>query len=123
MTDLLRVILIMVSVLTCAVLNRRIRRSKTSIESSVFWILLSLLLVLFALFPVLPDMLAHLLGIYSTANFLFLFTIFLLLLCQFHLSMELSRTEERLKTLVQEIALEKRDREEQEEETEQREPA
>ena len=39
MTDLLRVILIMVSVLTCAVLNRRIRRSKTSIESSVFWIL------------------------------------------------------------------------------------
>lgn len=116
MTSLLRVILILVSLGTFWSINQQIRKSKNSIESSVFWLLLSLLFVLFAVFPAIPDALAHLLGIYSTANFLFLFTIFLLLIRVFHLSMELGRMEEKLKTLVQELSLEKWEREEQSEE-------
>lgn len=105
MTALFRLVLIVVSVGTCALINHKIRRSRISIEESVFWLLLSMMFVVFALFPVLPDTLAGLLGIYSTPNFLFLFIIFILLVKNFNMSMKLGALEERLKTLVQELAL------------------
>lgn len=109
MTALFRLVLIVVSVGTCALINHKIRRSRISIEESVFWLLLSLMFVVFALFPVLPDTLAGLLGIYSTPNFLFLFIIFILLVKNFNMSMKLGALEERLKTLVQELALTERE--------------
>ena len=75
------------------------------IEDAVFWVLLCLMFVLFALFPAVPDTLAHLLGIYSTANFLFLFMIFILVMKVFSMSMHISELETRLRELVQEEAL------------------
>ena len=112
MTTFFRMILILVSGATFWVLNRKIRKSRIRIEETVFWILLSLLFVLFALFPALADRAA--LGIYSTPNFLFLFIIFLLLLRLFHVNMQLGRLEEKLRTLAQEFALsQNREREEE----------
>ena len=111
MTTFFRMILILVSGATFWVLNRKIRKSRIRIEETVFWILLSLLFVLFALFP---DRAAAALGIYSTPNFLFLFIIFLLLLRLFHVNMQLGRLEEKLRTLAQEFALsQNREREEE----------
>lgn len=66
----------------------------------------------FSIFPGIPDILARLLGIYSTANFLFLFVIFILLLRLFYVNAALGKLEERVKTLVQNEAL--RDRRERE---------
>jgi hypothetical protein len=54
--------LVIVCVGTFAVLISKIRKSKVSIEEAVFWILLSLMFVIFALFPVVPDTLAALLA-------------------------------------------------------------
>jgi hypothetical protein len=88
-----------------AILLQKIRKAKINIEDSIFWILLSLMFVVFALFPVVPDTLAAMLGIYSTANFLFLFMIFILLMRMFSMSMKISALEEKIKGLVQEIAL------------------
>lgn len=105
MTPLLRVVLIVGSVGTMAILLQKIRKAKINIEDSIFWILLSLMFVVFALFPVVPDTLAAMLGIYSTANFLFLFMIFILLMRMFSMSMKISALEEKIKGLVQEIAL------------------
>jgi hypothetical protein len=105
MTPLFRIVLVIVCVGTFAVLISKIRKSKVSIEEAVFWILLSLMFVIFALFPVIPDTLAALLGIYSTANFLFLFTIFILLIKMFGMSMQIGILEEKIKSLVQELAL------------------
>jgi hypothetical protein len=105
MTPLFRIVLVIVCVGTFAVLISKIRKSKVSIEEAVFWILLSLMFVIFALFPVVPDTLAALLGIYSTANFLFLFIIFILLIKMFGMSMQIGILEEKIKSLVQELAL------------------
>jgi hypothetical protein len=105
MTPLFRIVLVIVCVGTFAVLISKIRKSKVSIEKAVFWILLSLMFVIFALFPVVPDTLAALLGIYSTANFLFLFIIFILLIKMFGMSMQIGILEEKIKSLVQELAL------------------
>lgn len=105
MTGLFRVVLVLVSIGTFALVMQRIRQAKMQIEDSVFWVLLCAMFILFALFPVVPDTLAALLGIYSTANFLFLFIIFILLMKVFSLSMHLSTLEKRLTALVQEEAL------------------
>lgn len=105
MTTLFRIVLIVVSVGTFGIVMQKIRQARMRIEDAVFWVLLCIMFVLFALFPGIPDLLAHLLGIYSTANFLFLFMIFILVLKVFSLSMHISSLETKLRELVQEEAL------------------
>lgn len=110
MTGLLRIVLIVVSTGHLAYLLSRIRRAKMNIEDAVYWILLSLLFVFFALCPAAADLLARMVGIYSTANFLFLLAIFVLLIKQFEQSMKLGKQEEKLRSLVQRLALERQQR-------------
>lgn len=112
MTLLFRIILLAVCLFTYFFLHHSIKKERMRIEESIFWLILSLLLLVFAIFPGIPDILARLLGIYSTANFLFLFVIFILLLRLFYVNAALGKLEERVKTLVQNEAL--RDRRERE---------
>ena len=112
MTLLFRIILLAVCLFTYFFLHHSIKKERMRIEESIFWLILSLLLLVFSIFPGIPDILARLLGIYSTANFLFLFVIFILLLRLFYVNAALGKLEERVKTLVQNEAL--RDRRERE---------
>ena len=112
MTPLFRMVLVAASVGTLGIVLGRIRKSKLNIDDSIFWILLVFMFVVFAVFPSVPDALASLLGIYSTANFLFLFMIFILVMRLFSMSMRVSALEDKIKSLVQEMAL--RDKELQE---------
>ena len=109
MTPLFRVVLVVVSIGTLATVLKRIQKAKLTIEDSIFWILLAMMFVVFALFPIVPDTLARLLGIYSTANFLFLFMIFILLMRMFSMSMRISTLEDKIRKLVQELALRDKD--------------
>ena len=52
MTTTLRVLLILASLGTFALMMHKIRRSKVQIESSIFWIVLALVLVVYSVFPV-----------------------------------------------------------------------
>ena len=112
MTVIFRVILVIVSILTMAFTMRKIRQAKVQIEAALFWVIMALILVVFSLFPAVADACAHLLGIYSTPNFLFLFMIFLLIVKVFGMTLQMSQMESRQKELVQRIALDQKDREE-----------
>ena len=112
MTVIFRVILVIVSILTMAFMMRKIRQAKVQIEAALFWVIKALILVVFSLFPAVADACAHLLGIYSTPNFLFLFMIFLLIVKVFGMTLQMSQMESRQKELVQRIALDQKDREE-----------
>lgn len=114
MTVIFRVILVIVSILTMAFMMRKIRQAKVQIEAALFWVIMALILVVFSLFPAVADACAHLLGIYSTPNFLFLFMIFLLIVKVFGMTLQMSQMESRQKELVQRIALDQKDREEME---------
>ena len=116
MTVIFRVILVIVSILTMAFMMRKIRQAKVQIEAALFWVIMALILVVFSLFPAVADACAHLLGIYSTPNFLFLFMIFLLIVKMFHMSIKMSQLETRVKELVQEMALEANRRAQEEKE-------
>lgn len=112
MTVIFRVILVIVSILTMAFMMRKIRQAKVQIEAALFWVIMALILVVFSLFPAVADACAHLLGIYSTPNFLFLFMIFLLIVKVFGMTLQMSQMESRQKELVQRFALDQKDREE-----------
>ena len=98
--------------MTMAFMMRKIRQAKVQIEAALFWVIMALILVVFSLFPAVADACAHLLGIYSTPNFLFLFMIFLLIVKVFGMTLQMSQMESRQKELVQRIALDQKDREE-----------
>lgn len=112
MTTTLRVALILVSLATLFFMMRKIRQAKVQIETAIFWIILALILVLFSIVPSAADLAARLLGIYSTANFLFLFAIFLLIVKVFFMTLHISQLETKVKELVQQMALEEKRHEE-----------
>lgn len=105
MTPLFRAILIMASIGTLIGIVRKVRNAKVQIESSVFWIGFSTLLLFLSIFPQVAEAVADLLGIYSTVNFIFLFVIFVLFIHQFTNSIKISQLEDRIKELTQEIAV------------------
>lgn len=117
MSVTLRAALIVISVLVTCSVTGRIRKAKMQIEDAVFWILFSLLLILLSVVPRILYFFTELLGMQSPANLLFLAVIGLLFLKVFSLSVKLSLTEEKLKTLAQNEAL-KEKRKETGEETE-----
>lgn len=119
MTLLFRVVLIVASLLTLAGIVRKVRNAKVEIETSIFWIGFSALLLILSIFPKIAEIIADLLGIYSTVNFIFLFVIFVLLVHQFTNSIKISQLENKIKELTQEIAvreLRKKDLEKKEKE-------
>ena len=120
MTMMLRVVLIVVSVITMTFMMRKIRQAKVQIEAAMFWVIMALILVVFAVVPGAADLCARLLGIYSTPNFLFLFMIFLLIVKAFGMTIQLSQLESEL---IQKMALEQKFLEEKEAELEEREAA
>ena len=110
MTPTLRVVLIVVSILTTFMIMRKIRQSKLQIEDSIFWLGFSSILIVFSIFPGLPDLLAELAGTYTTANFIYLAVIFLLIVKMFHMSIKQSQLETKIKDLAQKIALDENER-------------
>lgn len=113
MTMTLRIVLILVSVVTFFLMMRKIRQSKVQIESAIFWIVLAMVLVIYSIFPAAADFCARVLGIYSTANFLFLVAIFLLIVKVFDMTIQISQLETKIKELVQQMALEEKRHEEE----------
>ena len=89
---------------------RKIRQSKLQIEDSIFWLGFSSILIVFSIFPGLPDLLAELAGTYTTANFIDLAVIFLLIVKMFHMSIKQSQLETKIKDLAQKIALDENER-------------
>lgn len=85
------------------------------IEDSIFWVMFALLLVAFSLFPRLADFVSRMVGTYSTANFIFAFMIFILLVKVFFQSIKISQLERRMTELIQAFALDREEKQEEEE--------
>jgi len=105
MSITLRCLLSLVSLLSCAYTLRRIRKAQMQIDDSIFWIVLSILLVFISIFPDIAAFLSGAIGIESPANAVFLAVIFLLLAKLFGLSVQVSQLHQKIRTISQEIAL------------------
>lgn len=105
MTVLLRIVLLIVSICNCVWIMRRIRKAQVKIEDAVFWILFSGCLIIMSIFPQIITLGAKLTGVQSSVNFVFLAIIFILQFKLFRMSIRISQLENKLKTLVQNYAI------------------
>ena len=85
----------------------KIKKFKMQIEYAIFWVIFSVALIIMAIYPKIFDIASKILGVYSPANLVFAFIIFILLVKVFLMTVELSSLETRVKELTQEIALER----------------
>ncbi len=105
----LRIILILAAIGLIAFLLHSIKKSKMSIEDSLFWTGFSLLILLMSVFPEIPSFLSDTIGFISPVNFVFLFFIFILIVRDFLSNRRISQLENRVKELTQQIALDRLD--------------
>ena len=99
------VLVLAITVFNLIVILRLVRRRELRAKYSILWVSIGALLVAMAASPRLLDRISLTLGIiYPPATF-FLGAITLLFLISIHFSWELSRLEERTRTLAEEAAL------------------
>lgn len=107
MTDqtVLRICLILGAFVTAGYVLRRVRQARVQIEDTIYWLALSAVLLLVALFPGIAYWVSDLLGFVSPINCVYLIIIFLLLARQFMLSIRVSQLDSRLRVLTERVAL------------------
>jgi hypothetical protein len=98
-------VVVLIAALPALFILRLVRRRALRAKYSLLWLAVGAVLVLTALFPGLVDHASDALGIeYPPVIYLMIAIVFLLLVVM-HFSWELSRLEERTRTLAEEIAL------------------
>lgn len=107
---MLRASLILASVLTMILMMHKIRRSKVQIEDALYWVFFSFVLIVLSVFPRIAYLLSDLVGTEAPSNCIFLMVIFLLLIKIFALSVRISQLETKVKDLVQRIAIDEKDK-------------
>lgn len=105
MTLSLKVVLIVISILTCFYIARKLRKSQMNINDTVFWIFFAIVLVLLSVFPGIASWGADVLGFQADVNFVVVVVIFLLILRVFVMSIKISVLEDKLRNLTEEIAV------------------
>ena len=109
MSVALRVVLIVSAVAMAAFMLRSIKKSKMQIEDTLFWALITLLILLLAIFPQIGSALSDVMGFQAPVNFVFLFFIFVLLMKSYHSTRTVSELETKVKELSEQIALDRLD--------------
>lgn len=110
MSDALRVVLIIVSFFTVVFVVRRIKKAQLKLDDALFWLVFAFAVFLASLFPQVFIACAHILGVESPSNFVFLFFIFVLLIKCFSMSIRLSQSDMKVQELIQQLGIERYER-------------
>ncbi len=82
-----------------------LKRNSMSIKNSIAWLLLPIIFALIAIFPKPLTEFAHWLGFETLANFIFLITIALLIVLCFFLTLTVSKQQQKITKLIQELSI------------------
>ena len=113
MSAVFQVLLIFGAILMTYYILKRIRQSKLQIEYAIFWIVFSVILLVFSLFPFLVAMMTRANGMELPVILIFLFFILILILKAFFQTIETSALENKVRNLTQRLAIEEKDRQEE----------
>ena len=75
------------------------------IEYSIFWILMSFVMIIMSVFPEIVYWITTTMRMISPANVVYLFIIAILLVKSFMMTIEISKLEDKVKDLVQQIGI------------------
>lgn len=99
-------ILLIIATISCFVfLIRGVKKGKFGANYMVGWIVASGFLVIMSLFPEMIYKFSEIIGIISPVNIVFLVIIFLLIILVFTLFNKVSKLEDKLKDVIQEISI------------------
>lgn len=84
---------------------RSINKNSFLFSNAALWLVVGIVLILFSLFPSIPNFLATLFGFQLTSNFLLFLAVFLLILLTFTQSIQLSKQKMQITTLIQELSM------------------
>lgn len=107
MTLLLRIEMIVLAILVAGVVINSVNKKKMLIQYSLIWILISLVLLVIAIFPGIVFWLCSILGIQTPSNLIYLFGIIGLLMVALLQTSIISKQTERIKFLTQMVSIEK----------------
>lgn len=105
MTTRTQIVLLVLTALTLVAIFRLVRSGKLKAKYSLLWLTLGLVLAVLAAVPGAADRLAEDAGVYYEPALYFVVGIGFLLLVVIHFSYELSRMENRVRTLTEETTL------------------
>ena len=105
MSTILRVLLLIASLVTAVWILRKIRKNRVKQEDALFWFCFAFMLAIFGIFPGLSFIMSRVLGIQSSANFIFLAIIALLMEKLFSLSIQVSALENKVEIMAAELAI------------------
>ena len=109
MTLKFQIIIIGIIIISLIVIIYGQYKGKIEYRFALGWSALSVVILVFSIWPKLLEKISKLLGIYDPVNMLMFFAILLLLFAVFSLSMEVSKQSDQIKKLTQEIAILKKE--------------
>lgn len=108
MSGFLRIILIVSAVLLFLYMVKKIRQAKMKIEHTIFWLVFSTILIIMGAFPQIIYVFSKWMGFQSPVNLVFLMIILILIVKIFLLTLQISQLENKVDSLVQRVAIEKK---------------
>ncbi len=101
----IQLISIIVSLAFLFYISRLIIKGKLREEYAIFWVISTILLIIFSFWRRGLDIIAHLVGVYLAPNLVFTSAIFAILIYLLHLSIVVSQLHDKNKIMSQELAL------------------
>lgn len=101
----LQLVSLIVSAIVLVVLFRVLRAGQIREKYAALWIVIGLVVLALAIFPGLLAALASLLGVQVGSNLLFFLAILLLLGVSLHLSLAVSKLEDHVRVLAEEVSI------------------
>ncbi len=105
MSGTLRIWLIIAALVLFAIVCVMVRRERIRVADSAFWVVFSLVVLFFAIFPQVAYWLTSLVGIQSPSNLVFAVIIAILILIDMASSAKISRLTAKLEELSSKLAL------------------
>ena len=84
---------------------RSINKNSFLFANAALWLVVGIVLIMFSIFPSIPNFLAELFGFQLTSNFLLFLAVFLLILLAFAQSKQLSKQKTQITALIQELSM------------------
>lgn len=101
----LQIILLVISVIGLMIFVNMVKKHKLELRYALTWLLLLIILIVISIFPKFTLLISDLLSIETPVNTLFLFGILACFILIFSLTISLSRSSNKIKSLSQELGL------------------
>jgi hypothetical protein len=108
MTIYVRSLLILGALIVLVFMLKRIRHAHVKIEYSIFWIGFSTILLLMGMFPKVVYWISAEIGFQSPINMVYLVVIFVLILKLFFTTLQISKLENKIDALAQQVAIDRK---------------